>query len=1141
MKRNRMRTNLSRSIIRSLGRYIALVAIIALGCSIFVGLKITRTDMIATGRDYTDQQNMFDLHLLNTYGWTQEQVDAVAKLDSIEDAEGGFYLDAFVDNGSGKDSVYRLLSLPNAVNKVYLLHGEMPDSADECLVDGEYYGPSMIGQEITVTAGNSEETMDSLRHHTFTVVGCVSTPLYMDMTRGSTTLGSGSLTSYIYLPSEAFDVDYFTEIYATVEGEWTAYTGVYDNFMEQIVETVEPDLKPLAQQRFEQLRQDAEEAYAEGMQEYEDGLREYEDGRKEALQALEDALAELEKAQKQIDDGWIAYNDGDVQLLEAQKQIDDARALLDQSMLDLENGKAEAFTEIAKAYQELADNEKLIKENLPQVQDGLAQLKDGLTQINDGLTQIETNLPMLELMLNLQKTQVDYTKKSLEAAQRVGNTELIASLEQTLAEQSQTLTEYQTQHDDAQKMQLELQAKKSELEAQQAELQKTEKTLLESLTAIEDGRSQLKSQESVLQNQFAAAAAQISAGYLELDAGQQELDGKKAEMAKAKQDLIDGQAELDAAYLEYEQGKADAERELAEGKAKLDDAAAQLADARKTIDEMAEPAVFALTRNANAGYLALDSNSMIVDGVAEVLPTFFLLIAALVCITTMTRMVEEERTQIGTLKALGHKNAAIMGKYLWYSITAALLGCALGVLAGCTFYPNLLWNAYDILFNIRPNVVLTVDWQLCIGITAAYIGCSSLVTWYCCRRTLKEVPAELIRPKAPEVGKKSLLEKLPFWKKLSFLNKVMLRNVFRYKQRFLMMIIGIGGCTALLLTGFGLRDTIVDLANVQFSEVNHFDIEVYFSEGQTQEQKDQFLAELKAEGIANRVGFFHQTSVELDFGGKSRDVYMICSDEKIKDYITFRMDEAQLDMPGKGETFISVGISDILGIGIGDTITVRDSDLRAMTLKVTGIYENHVQNYCIVSPETVEDQWGEVPADQMAFLLVKQGADVHEANAAITQMDGVINTTVCVDSADMVNKMMVALDMLVVVIVFCAGLLGAIVLYNLTNININERIREIATIKVLGFNAAETSAYVFKENILLTSFGMIFGLGLGGWFLDFIVQHLKIDMVWFKTRLTVPSYIYAVLLTALCAVVVNFIFHHKLQKINMAEALKSVE
>ncbi len=1141
MKQNRMRKNLTRTIQRSLGRYLAIVAIIALGCAIFVGLKITKTDMVATGQEYTDQQNMFDLQLLNTYGWTQTQVDAIAKMEGIADAEGGTYLDAYASTGNGKDSVFRFIALPETVNRPYLLSGRMPASPDECLVDGDYFPEDSIGTTISVSSSNEKDTLEGFAQKEFVIVGRVSTPLYMDMTRSNTTVGSGSLATYLYVPQLALLVDYFAEIYITLDGEWIVYSEAFDDRMDQAAEKMEVDLKPLAQQRFESLKADAEQELADGMAEYEDGLKQYEEGKQEAEQKLADARQELLENQEKLDQGLLEIEDGQQQLDDAQAQLEAGKATLDASKIELENAKTEAYNQIAAAYGELMENYKLVTEGKAQVDDGLAQIEDGIAQIDDGLAQIQQNQPLLEMMVQLMSSQVTVTQQALEFARQQEDDTLIATLEENLQTQKAQLEAYQAQLTTLQQTKTELENTRADLTAQQAELQTTQKTLTDSLAAIEMGFTELETNKLMADNQFAAAEAQISAGYLELEAGQAELDAKKEELEAGKQELLDGQTKLEEGWSEYEKGKAEAEAELADAEAELADAKVQLDDAKTAIDEMKDPDVFALTRNTNAGYLALDSNSDIVSGIAQILPVFFLLIAALVCITTITRMVEEERTQIGTLKALGHRNGAIMGKYLWYSISAAVIGCALGVAVGCTFFPNLLWNAYGIIFNIRPDIVLTVDWGLSLGITAAYLGSSSLVTWYCCRRTLKEVPAQLIRPKSPEAGKSMLLERLPVWNKLSFLNKVMIRNVVRYKQRLLMMIIGIGGCTALLLTGFGLSDTIVGLADAQFEKVVTFDIQTVFSAGQTDEKQDAFRQQLKNAGIADSVGFFYQTSAELEFDGTAREIYLIAADRQLTDYMAFRWDDQDLPLPGPDEALLSVGVAQIMGVEVGDTISVRNSDLESMTVKVVGLYENHVYNYVVVSPETVQTQWDREPTPQMAYLMVRDGKDVHEANGFITEMDGVLSTQICQDNAEMFHSMMDALSLVILVIIFCAGLLGAIVLYNLTNININERIREIATIKVLGFNAAETSAYVFKENILLTVFGVIFGLPLGVWFLGFVMDHIKIDMVWFKTNLTIPSYLYSILLTLLCAAIVDFIFHNKLQRINMAEALKSVE
>ena len=383
------------------------------------------------------------------------------------------------------------------------------------------------------------------------------------------------------------------------------------------------------------------------------------------------------------------------------------------------------------------------------------------------------------------------------------------------------------------------------------------------------------------------------------------------------------------------------------------------------------------------------------------------------------------------------------------------------------------------------------------------------------------------------------MERLPIWKSFSFLNKVMLRNVVRYRQRLLMMMVGIGGCTALLLTGFGLWDTVADIANVHFEEVAVYDMQVYFSEGQSEEAQESFREQLK--GDVSKVGFFYQTSLELEFEGHNRELTTLMPDKNIKNFLDFHWEGEKLKNPGNGELLLSAGVAEILGIQPGDTVTMRNSDMQTLTLTVSGIFENYVDNMAIVSSETLETQWNSVPEYQMAFVNVKDGRDVHEVGAEIAGMEGVMNMSITEDIADQVGVMMDALVLVVLTAVICAALLGAIVLYNLTNINITERIREIATIKVLGFNSKETSAYVFKENILLSVLGAGVGLIGGKILLEVVMTYVKIDMVWFQTRVSVVSYVLSVVLTMLTAVAVDFIFHYKLEKINMAEALKSVE
>jgi len=354
-----------------------------------------------------------------------------------------------------------------------------------------------------------------------------------------------------------------------------------------------------------------------------------------------------------------------------------------------------------------------------------------------------------------------------------------------------------------------------------------------------------------------------------------------------------------------------------------------------------------------------------------------------------------------------------------------------------------------------------------------------------------------------------------------------------------MMMVGIGGCTALLLTGFGLRDSIVNVVDYQFQEVTTYDLQVYFTGNQSEGDRYKFEGQLN--GYAENVMFYHQESIEVEGESQTKEIYLMAGDEKIQEFIDFHKGEQQLPMPGINEVMLSVGVCEALDIRVGDRVTMRNADMQRLELTVSGIYDNHVNNYAIILPETIEAQWGYMPEIQMALVKAAEGQDDYSLSAMITDMDGVMNVAVSQDFADMVGSMMDALDLVVWVIVFCAGLLAAIVLYNLTNINITERIREIATIKVLGFNASETAAYVFKENLSLTAIGSVFGLGLGYLLLLFVMDQIKIDLVWFKALIMPASYGWSILLTMLSACIVDFVFYFKLDKINMAEALKSVE
>lgn len=1122
MKRNAMRKNLRQSIIKSFGRYIAIVAIIALGSGLFMGLLMTKTDMIATGQIFTDEQNMFDLRLINSYGWTDEYVKKIEQIEGIEDAEGMIYLDLIARTGeTADDAVYRFYSIPEKINQVALRGGRMPEAYNECLADGFYADDSILGQTITISETNDENSLDSVRYRTFTIVGYVASPLYMDMNRGTTSVGSGSLSNYYYIPQEAFDVDYYTEINITIPGDYAIYSDVYNDTLETAADTLEPEIEKLAQQRFYDVKMEAEEQYADGYQEYLDAVREYEEGKAEAEKELADAYQKLLDAEEKLKSSRITLLNSEDQLRIGWEQLNTQKAEFSKSKAESEQTKAVVLTQIEE------EEKALDQKN--------AELSAEYEEILAGIETVETSVEMIKAEIHagmdMSVEQIEETIASLD--ERIVSLEkMIASSEGTEAEklkkQLDDLNAYRAQM-------LQCYAPYEQLITQLNKLCGQRDQIKAGLDEIQAGYDKLSAQKIQLEE----AEAQLIDGEQKIAAAEAELNAAQDEIDRGWVSLRDGEAELEDGWVEYEEGKLEAEEELADAEVKLADASQELADARADIDSLEPAELYILNRTSNIGYNSLDSSSDIVQGVSRVFPVFFLLVASLVCITTMTRMIEEERTQIGTLKALGYSNSAIIGKYMVYSGSGALLGCGLGVIVGSAVFPMILWQAYCIMLYIQPKVVLTMDWPLCIAVVIVYTVVLLFVTWYCCRRALREEPAELIRPKAPEAGKKILVEYLPFWHKISFLNKVTIRNIFRYRQRLAMMLVGIGGCTALLVTGFGLRDSIVNVVDYQFEDVTFYDLQVYFNDGMTDQEKEEFQTEISDQ--AEDILFYHQSSVDLEFEGRTRGLYLIAAEEELNNFIDFHSGEEKIPMPGLNEVVLSIGVAEAMGIEVGDSVILRNSDMETLELTVSGIYENHVYNYSIVLPGTLEEQWGETPDEQMAFVKASEGQRPHELGAFITDMDNVMNVSVSEDLADMVRNMMEALDMVVVLIVFCAGLLAVIVLYNLTNININERIREIATIKVLGFNASETGAYVFKENLALTVAGSALGLILGKLLLNFVMSQIKIDMVWFKALVEPQSYLWAFVLTLMSALIVDFVFYFKLEKVNMAEALKSVE
>lgn len=664
----------------------------------------------------------------------------------------------------------------------------------------------------------------------------------------------------------------------------------------------------------------------------------------------------------------------------------------------------------------------------------------------------------------------------------------------------------------------------------------------EAETKLLDGKKQLAEKKEETKSQLDDAKIQLDDAKSQIEDSEKQLADAKKQLEESKTQIAEKEAELSDAKKQYEDGKKEYEDGLSTYNKEIEKAEKKISDGEKTLQELKEPDTYVLGRDTNVGYVCFESDSGIVDGVADVFPIFFFLVAALVCVTTMNRMVEEQRTQIGVLKALGYSEHTIMAKYMFYSGSAALTGCVAGFALGTVMFPKVIWYAYGMLYKME-SLVYVFDWKLAVISVTVSLICSVGTTFVSVRRELTEVAAELMRPKTPKAGKRVFLEYLPFiWKRLKFLQKVSMRNIFRYKKRFFMMVVGISGCSALLVTGFGVRDSVTGIITQQYTQIQTYDIGITYSSSVAQKQKDE-LENKEKDGVKNFV-FVAEKSMDLVGEEKTKSVSLIMADpdSDITPFINLHTEKKEpIAFPQKGETVISAKVADELGIKTGDTVTLQDSDMKTLKVTVSGVCENFVYNYVYLSADTYAEQMKAEPEYKTAFVSVSEGTDAHLLGTALMAMADVAAVNISQDDMERFSSMMSSMDLIVAVIILCAAGLAFIVLYNLTNINITERVREIATIEVLGFYENETAAYVFRENTILTFLGALVGLVLGVFLHRFVMSQIVVDMVSFDVHVKQISFLYSLVLTMVFTWFVDRLMRKKIDAISMTESLKSVD
>lgn len=645
-------------------------------------------------------------------------------------------------------------------------------------------------------------------------------------------------------------------------------------------------------------------------------------------------------------------------------------------------------------------------------------------------------------------------------------------------------------------------------------------------------------------------------GEIYSDAYDASIDDAEPTITKAAEDSVDGRYqeivnEINDGRKQAQDGLDQANKALetakkaGAGEETIAKIQAQADEAQKTLDELTvpeEPELYVLTRDEDVGFQFFKSDSSIVSSIAKVFPIFFFLVAALVCVTTMTRMMNEQRTQIGVLKSMGYGNRSVIMKYMMYSGSSGILGCLIGYFLGTWGFPTIIWSAYRYYYALPDQVMYVFNVPLLLISLAVTLLCTIGVTWLCGYSALTQTAANLIRPKAPKAGKRNPFERVtPIWKRLSFLQKITVRNLFRYKARFFMMILGIGGCTALIVTALALQDNFMGVSDQQFNEIDLYDATASFNESLSEEEMAAFL-DTNGERIDGAL-FSYTGNMDISANGTTHSVSMNApiDNGQLEDFFSWHADDTTYGLPENGEILLDRGLADRLGVTAGDEVTVRDSDMHEAVLTVSGVYDNYISNNAYISRETLADGFGKTDVNS-AYINFQGDGDAHEMAAQLMSEDSnITNVSISQDSMDMFTDMLDSLNVIVLVVILCAGALAFIVLYNLTNINISERIREIATLKVLGFYSKEANAYVFRENNALTLIGALVGLVIGKFFHAFVMGQIVVDGLTFDAYVSPQNYGLALVLTIIFALITQFIMRRKIAKIHMAESLKSVE
>lgn len=1073
-----------RDILKSKGRYFSIMLIVALGVAFFSGIKVSPMVMRNTVDNYYDDYNFMDVEVISTLGLTDDDVDAIKKLDTVEGVFPTYSMDV-ITNVKDQDRVLKVHALPTEnlskdnkdyINRVKLIKGRLPKNSGECVVLKPKYDHLnlKIGKTLKIKSGTEDKLSENLKKDNYKIVGLVETPYYLSYEFGNSSIGSGSIDGIMLVPQDDFKTEAYTEMYITAKGA-KEQTSFYQEYKDTVKKT-EDQIDKITDERIEHRYN---EVVGEATDELNKAKKEYNDKKKET----ED---KINKAEKELKDGKQKIKDGKQELktkkAETKKQIKDGFKQLDSAEAQLKSGRKQ----YEAAKKEFESQKQRANSQISSAESQLAPLKSNIDSLKSNISGLESQL----------------SNPSISEEEK-------ASLTRTISKYRENLSALEGQYNTGY---ANIQSIKNQIKSGERKLAWTKSELDRNQRKIKTERSKLYTMEEKAEKEFKKA---------------------EEELVKNEKKLVDSEKELEKAKKEAKDEFKKAEKDLKE--------------AEDEIKKIEKPEWYVLNRDKQYSSAEYGGCADSIDALAGIFPVFFVLVAALVALTTMTRMVDEQRINIGTLKGLGYTPGMIAKKYIVYAMSASAIGSIIGLVVGYTLFPTIIYNAYAIMYTV-PKVELRTDFFITVLSIATSIFVTTFAAFAACRRELIEAPAILMRPKAPKNGKRILLERIGFiWNKIGFIWKVTLRNIFRYKKRFLMTVLGISGCTALILTGFGIRDSIQMIVDVQFGELNKYSMTASYDSDEKTEDVEYLKSLISNEKGVKEIGMFHNQNAKVMINNKEKEVTVVIPENKntFKNFIDLRdrKSHTPIKLDNKG-IVISEKAARNLDAKVGDKVKILNENDVSADAVISGITENYVNHYIYMTNDYYKALFNRNADSNRVYGVLDDSVTLAQEDKMASKIidstcaNGTVFTTGIKDGFSDTIK---SLNYVVLLMIVSAGALAFVVLYNLSNVNISERIREIATIKVLGFYDKEVSAYIYRENVILTLIGAVVGLGLGVILHQFIMVTVEVENMMFGRLINPLSYAAAFVLTIVMGTIVNLVMNKKLKKVEMVESLKSVD